>query len=77
LDESRILNVVVDKEKDEKFFQMGNFSSNKDNNNHEKSLKLILLNHGSKALLAKQCNHILRASGSVLLQHSLGMLLTP
>jgi len=39
--------------------------------------ELILSSHGTKALLAKQCNHIFSTSGLVLLQYSLGMLLTP
>jgi hypothetical protein len=71
--ESRILDVVGDKKKDENIFKWETSHPTKDCNTHEKP-ELILLNHGSKALLSKQCNQILGTSGSILLQYTLGML---
>jgi hypothetical protein len=76
VDESRILDVVGIRRK-MKIFSNGKLLIQPKIATLMSNRELILLNHGSKALLAKQCNHILVTSGSVLLQYTLGMLLTP
>jgi hypothetical protein len=65
VDDSRTLELVGDKEK--KYSYIGKTIA------FLNDQELISLNHGSKALLVKQCNHILNALGSICIQYILSV----
>jgi hypothetical protein len=56
VDESRILDVVSNKEKGESIFKLETSHPTKDNNNHEKPIINFIESWNSKSLLTKQCN---------------------